>query len=234
MSVAEAFWEYAGLDLEECAPRDDEDGPRAAQALRARARAAGLPAGEEDAWEEAFQRIFVDRVEPALPRDRPLALLDYPRGVRCLARERPGTPWNERWELYVNGIETANCFTEETDTEKLSAYFCEEERRKEKALVPHAIDREFLALYKEARGASPGSCARGIEAEIPQKSRSDFEELERKARFPPASGGNAPKSSGMSSGVALGFDRLLMAFCGEASIGGVILFPFSGIIGGST
>jgi lysyl-tRNA synthetase class 2 len=198
MSMAEAFWEYAGLDLEEFAPRDDEEAPRAAEALSARARAAGLPAGEAGSWEEAFQRIFVGRVEPALPRDRPLALLDYPRGVRCLARDIPGTPWNERWELYVDGIETANCFTEETEPQKLAAYFREQAARKEKALVPHAIDEEFPALYKNARGAGPGRA----------------------------------RDYGTFSGVALGFDRLLMAFCGEASIGGVILFPFSDIIGG--
>jgi lysyl-tRNA synthetase class 2 len=126
LSMAGAFRKYAGLDLETLAPKEDLNSPEAAQWLTSAARAAGLPAADGDTWEEAFNRVFVDCVEPALPKDKPLALLDYPRGVRCLARDIPGTPWSERWELYVDGIETANCFTEETSAEKVSAYFREE------------------------------------------------------------------------------------------------------------
>jgi lysyl-tRNA synthetase class 2 len=248
MTVAQAFREYAGLDLEALAPRDEAESLPAARELTVRARALGLPAREGDAWEEAFNRIFVGRVETALPRDKPLALLDYPRGVRCLARDIPGAPWKERWELYVNGLETANCFTEETSPDKVAAYFREEAALKEKALVPHAIDQGFLGLYANPREApefsgreagrtrrlsAPGSSAQGIEAEIPQAGisrKSPAEELQRIARSAPGTGGDAPQPSGQSSGVALGLDRLLMAFCGETSIGGVIFFPFSDIL----
>ena len=191
LTMAEAFREYAGLDLLALAPRETQEAPEATKRLTAAARAAGLPAADGDTWEEAFNRVFVDRVEPALPKDKPVVLLDYPRAVRCLARDIPGTPWNERWELYVDGMETANCFTEETSADKVTAYFRREAALKEKALVPHAIDEEFAALYTTAGEA-----------------------------------GGAP----MASGVALGLDRLIMAFCGEPSIGGVILFPFSDML----
>ncbi|MCL1817416.1 MAG: hypothetical protein FWG35_00705 [Spirochaetaceae bacterium] len=181
LTMAQAFADYAKLDLATLAPRESRDAPQAASLLTAKARELGLPCKDGDTWEEAFNRVFAGVVEPALPRDRPLVLLDYPREVRCLARDIPGTPWNERWELYVDGVETANCFTEETDTEKIAAFFREEAAKKEKALVRHAPDREFAALNGMPR----------------------------------------------CSGVALGLDRLIMAFCGENSLGGVILFPFS-------
>ena len=185
LTMAQAFKEYAGLDLEGAAPIDSRDSKEAAVQLRARARERGLPFREGDNWEEAFNRIFAGVVEPALPKDKPLALMDYPRGVRCLARDISGTPWNERWELYVNGMEIANCFTEETGAEKTAAFFREETQKKKNALVRHAIDEKLPRLC----GSLP-AC----------------------------------------SGAALGLDRLVMAFCGESSIGGVILFPFSDII----
>jgi lysyl-tRNA synthetase class 2 len=176
MTMAEAFREFAGFDLAPCSASD----------LAEQARRLGIRPGGEDDWETAFNRIFVDRVEPALPADRPLVLLDYPREVRCLAREIPGTPWRERWELYVSGIETANCYSEETDPGRVAAYFREEEARKARALVPHPADGKFVSLYRDGYP----SC----------------------------------------SGVAVGFDRLIMAFFGIPRIEGVILFPFSDIL----
>lgn len=186
MTMAEAFERYAGFDLTPFAPSSYEEEGEAALRLREKALSLGLACGEGDSWEAVFNRIFVDRVEGSLPKDRPVALLDYPRGVRCLARPRSGGPWCERWELYLGGVETANCFTEETDPARTGAYFREEARLKEKALVPHPPDAGF-----------PGLFAGGL---------------------PPC------------SGVAIGFDRLVMAFLGETSLGGVVFFPFQNIL----
>ncbi|MDR1932409.1 MAG: hypothetical protein LBQ57_06240 [Spirochaetales bacterium] len=226
MSMAQAFGQYAGLDLEEFCPREPAAAPEAARRLSARARGLGLPAGEGDAWEEAFNRVFAGVVEPALPRDKPLALTCYPRGVRCLAKDVPGTPWNERWELYACGMEIANCFTEEADAEKIAAYFREEAPLKEKALVPHAIDGDFTSLYAH-REKAPGR-ARDSSGNL-------FGASQKIAAYGPAAAeglpraADAPKSAD-TSGVAVGLDRLFMAFLGEEAIGGVILFPFSDII----
>jgi lysyl-tRNA synthetase class 2 len=154
MSMAQAFNEYAGLDLAALAPGDAASAPEAAAALTAKARSLGLPSQAGDTWEEAFNRVFAGVVEPALPKNKTLAILDYPREVRCLAKDIPGTPWNERWELYINGIETANCFTEETNPAKVAAYFREETERKKTALVPHRIDEDFIKLYQTSQNAA--------------------------------------------------------------------------------
>jgi lysyl-tRNA synthetase class 2 len=226
MSMAEAFEAYARVDLASFAPRGAAEAPASAKALTGEALGKGLPAKEGDSWEEAFNRIFVGAVEPALPRDRPLAILDYPRGVRCLARDIPGGPWNERWELYAGGMEIANCFTEEDDPDRVAAYFSVEAALKRKALVPHAVDGDFLALYANT-GEAPGRARdwRGARQPRPQgRGRSESAAPQGPV---PSAGRNAPKSS---SGVALGLDRLFMAILGEGSIGGVILFPFSDIL----
>ena len=81
-------------------------------------------------WEQAFHIVFLTLVEPLLPREKPLVLMDYPALVPTTARRKPGTPWAERWELYIDGVEVANCYTEETDPAALERLFA---RRSAKA-----------------------------------------------------------------------------------------------------
>ncbi len=147
MTMEEAFREFAGFDLASCAGAED---------ISEKAAGLGMRTDPADSWEEAFNRVFVDRVEPRLPRDRPLALMDYPAQVNCLAKRIPGTPWRERWELYVDGVETANCFTEETDPREVDAYFESEAAAKLTALVPHEPDEGFRRIYSAAPPACSG------------------------------------------------------------------------------
>ena len=140
MSVQEAFQRYAGFDLAR---------NLTAAALEERIRELGLsPSGEEADWEERFNRIFLTFVEPELPQDRPLVLMDYPSKLSCLAREKNGTPWRERWELYAGGIEIANCFSEETSPGKVRRFFAEETAKQSTGsnVIPDA-DEEFLRLF---------------------------------------------------------------------------------------
>ncbi len=178
LSMEEAFRRHAGIDLALC-----QDVERLAAA--ARDRGIAIPPG--CTWEEAFHIVFLTSVEPALTQNRPLVLLDYPALVPTTARRRAGTPWAERWELFIDGVEIANCYTEETDRKALETLLRKEEERKKASRVRHAIDVGLAAAFP------------------PQ--------------FPPV------------TGTALGVDRLEMVFSGEKSLGGVINFPFSDIVG---
>lgn len=136
MSMAEAVRIGAGIEIEGAFTPED---------LRRAARQAGVVVAEDATWEEAFNTLFLQLVEPALPVDRPLVLYDYPAGIPTLAKAIPGTPWSERWELYVAGMEIANCFTEETDPARILAYF-----RGASARVPDAkVDEDFLAIFEK-------------------------------------------------------------------------------------
>lgn len=65
---------------------------------------------------DRFDLDMVTRIEPALSRERPLFLVDYPAQAAALARCRPGAPpVAERWELYAGGLELANAYGELTD-----------------------------------------------------------------------------------------------------------------------
>ncbi len=131
LTMGEAFRQFADLDLDRCAD---------AEVLRGEARRRGIPCGGDEPWDDVFHRIFLTLVEPELPADRPLVLLDYPGTIPTLARRKPESLCAERWELYIAGLELANCYTEETDPGRLEEFIRAESAKKEGCRVPHAID----------------------------------------------------------------------------------------------
>ena len=110
LSMAEAFAERLQVDLRQLTESGRES-------LAEVARSIDLSVTDEDREEDLFHKIFLSAVEPHLPADRALILYDYPALIPTLARKKPRTPWAERWELYMAGVEIANCYSEETDPE---------------------------------------------------------------------------------------------------------------------
>jgi lysyl-tRNA synthetase class 2 len=172
ITMEEAFTRWAGFSLFEAA----ESGT-----LMDEARKLALDPPPELDTAALYDLIFIHAVEPALPRDRAVAIMDYPAFVPCLAKKSRDGKTVERWELYVRGIELANCYSEETDPGEVRRYFEREGRLKNRAaLVPHRIDGDYWRNL-----------------------------------LPPC------------SGVAMGLDRLIMAFNGKSSIDSVLPFPMS-------
>ena len=120
ITMEEAMKEYAGVDLIKAQDIDF---------LRAEAERLGLLLPDEESWEDTFNRIFLTFVEPSLPKDREVYLRDYPKQIECLAKDYPDKPYKMRWEMYIKGIEVANCYTEETDREKIRSYYDKEQKR---------------------------------------------------------------------------------------------------------
>ncbi|MDR2480231.1 MAG: LysR family transcriptional regulator [Treponema sp.] len=145
ITVAEAFGRWAGFDLFEAA----ENG-----GMETEARRLGLEPPPGAGPGELYDLIFIHAVEPNLKTQRPIALLDYPAFVPCLARRRTDKNGKketaERWELYYNGIELANCYSEETSPEKVRAFFENESAAKERrALVRHRIDANYWKVFMD-------------------------------------------------------------------------------------
>ena len=188
LTVAEAFAEWAGFDLYQAA--------ESADAMEAQARRLGLNPPPGLSVHELYDIIFIHAVEPKLPLSRPVALMDYPAFVPCLAKQSPGGKTVERWELYARGIELANCFTEETRADEVRRFFENEKAAKEKtALVRHAVDEDYWKLFA-------GGDSSPAENVFPAGNL-----------FPPC------------SGVAMGLDRLIMVLCGRKTLDGVLPFP---------
>jgi len=84
-----------------------------------------------------FDEIMVTLIEPSLPRNRPVILKDYPAEMAALARLKQGDPTvAERFELYVNGLELANGFSELIDPTEQRERFMEANCRRSQAGVP--------------------------------------------------------------------------------------------------
>ncbi len=66
--------------------------------------------------EGTFNELMAFSIEPRLGHKRPQFLFDYPVELGALARKNPCDPTvAERFELYINGIELVNAFSELTD-----------------------------------------------------------------------------------------------------------------------
>ena len=113
LTVREAVRRYAeGLDLDELQnPRD----------LRRAATELGLIIPGPESWDDTFNRIFINFVETSLSKDHPVCLTDYPRQIECLAEAKGN--YRRRWELYIGGIEVANCYLEERDADVARDYY---------------------------------------------------------------------------------------------------------------
>jgi lysyl-tRNA synthetase class 2 len=144
ISVGEAFSRWAGFDLYEAA--------NCTGGMEAEARRLGLemPPGLDNA--AVYDLIFVDKVEPALSREKPVVLVDYPAFVPCLAKKSGDGNTVERWELYIRGIELANCYSEETDPQAVREFFQQEKSAKERsALVRHRVDEDYWKIFLPKR-----------------------------------------------------------------------------------
>ncbi|TRO80256.1 EF-P lysine aminoacylase GenX [Trichloromonas acetexigens] len=131
LTVAEAFTRYGSLPLDEALAT------------------------------ERFDEIIALEIEPRLGTERPTFLLDYPATHAALARRKPENPQlAERFELYIQGMELANAFSELTDPDEQRRRFEQEEaERRRLGKTPYPTPEKFLselALLPEAAGIALG------------------------------------------------------------------------------
>lgn len=117
LSLAEAFRRYAPLSLTEAMDKG------------------------------CFEETLVSSVEPRLGQECPVFLCDYPASQASLARLHPENPTiAERFELYCNGVELANGFTELTDAkEQRHRFELEQDYIRAQGRTPPPMPEPFLA-----------------------------------------------------------------------------------------
>lgn len=142
ISVAEAFAQYAGLELD----RYLEDKAAFAAAIAE----AGIRVAPDDAWDDLFFRVMAEKIEPYLGFGAPTILYNYPSSMASLSRKSPeNSRYAERFELYVCGIELANAFSELTDTKEQRARFTQEMLDKQALYgFSYPLDEDFLAALE--------------------------------------------------------------------------------------
>ena len=116
-----------------------------------------------EAWDQdRFDFDMTTKIEPNLPKE-PLFLTDYPAPAASLARLKADDPrMAERWELYVDGLELANAFTELTDPiEQRRRFECARAERRTLGEADYPLDEAFLDAL--ARMPPSGGVALGVD-----------------------------------------------------------------------
>jgi elongation factor P--(R)-beta-lysine ligase len=112
---------------------------------------------------DRFDRDLIEKIEPNLPRDVPVILKDYPADCCALARLKPDNPSvAERWELYLDGVEIANAYSELTDPDEQRERFERWAAQRQALGKPvYALDEEFINCLNTLPPS--GGCALGID-----------------------------------------------------------------------
>ena len=150
LTYRDAFVQYAGLD-----PHTSTIQQLQAKVQQLGIDVSGLNDTEKDPW---LDLLMTHVVEPALPRDCPVFIYDYPASQAALARIRQDDPpVAERFELYIYGMELANGFHELTDAQEQRQRFEADNRARQAAgLDPMPIDAQFLAALEAGLPACAG------------------------------------------------------------------------------
>jgi lysyl-tRNA synthetase class 2 len=97
-----------------------------------------------------FEEVLTEYVEPHLGVDKPVFLYDYPAPLAALARLKQNDPSvAERFELYIDGMELANGFSELICPHEQRRRFDEAQKaRAEKNLSGYIMPERFLAAVE--------------------------------------------------------------------------------------
>lgn len=136
LSVAEAFQKYAHIPSEHVFDRD---------LFIKSAKTKGYNV-DDAGYEEVFSQIYGHEIEPNLGvHGMPTLLYDYPSEFAATARLNADGRTAARFDVYIEGIELGNCYTELTDPEQTRIRFAkQQERRKKLGKIDYPIDKGFI------------------------------------------------------------------------------------------
>jgi lysyl-tRNA synthetase class 2 len=110
----------------------------------------------EDTWNDLFFKVFIQEVEPGMGAERPYFIKDWPSSISTMAK-RTGERKVERFELYINGLEIANGYTELLDPREQRRRFEEDNlERKRLGKDTFPVDEEFLSALRSVKGPLAG------------------------------------------------------------------------------
>lgn len=138
VSMLTLIQETTGVDLSEMT----------AQEAHQAAKDLGLSLDPKAKWGQVVEEIFAEKGEPTLIQ--PTFVTEFPRDISPLAKAHPENDrLTERFELFVNGIELANGFSELTDPLDQRARFEEQVTAKQDGDdEAHAMDEDFLTALE--------------------------------------------------------------------------------------
>ncbi|MCX7965961.1 MAG: hypothetical protein N2596_04990 [Syntrophorhabdaceae bacterium] len=96
----------------------------------------------KDTWNDIFFKIFFQEIEPAIKEDRLYFVLDWPESISSMAKTK-GANKVQRFEMYINGLEIANGYSELMDSKRLK------ERLKKENMKRKKLGKEMFVYDKD-------------------------------------------------------------------------------------
>jgi lysyl-tRNA synthetase class 2 len=105
-----------------------------------------------------FFKLYVQEIEGTLTKDAPYFIIDWPTLISTMAKEKTGFPGKaERFELYIQGLEIANGYTELLDPGVQRKRFLEDnETRRRLGKTTFDVDETFLEALSMLKGSYAG------------------------------------------------------------------------------
>lgn len=141
ITVAAAFEKYSGIDTETMLDSGK---------LKAKGKEKGYQVSDKTTWEEIWNQIIANEIEPNLGKTGPTILYDYPVAQAALSKKKASDPrFAERFEVFMAGLELGNCFSELTDwREQERRCLADLAERKALGRTEFPMDTDFIEALK--------------------------------------------------------------------------------------
>ncbi len=109
----------------------------------------GLTLTADDSFDDAFFRIWLEKIEPYFDFDIFTIVKFYPPSQAALSKIN-NEGWADRFEIYWKGMELGNAFCELTGSKALKArWTAENSKRVAQGKSPHPLDLELISLNEK-------------------------------------------------------------------------------------
>lgn len=149
LTVAQAFKKWSHINFDEFF--DFNHAKRIA-------RKKGYRVEQKTTWEEIFNQIFLNEVEPNLGRGVPTILYEFPSIMGALAKKKDSdSRFAERFEFYIEGLELGDCYSELTDSKEQNERFKSELKEiKRLGKTMYEYDHDFIEALNVGLPACSG------------------------------------------------------------------------------
>lgn len=138
----ESLYSELGVNL-----RESPEVPELEEACRRFA----IPTNSSDSWDDLFFKLWLNKAEQLLPKDRPVIVFRYPPSQAALSvieTDSDQSRWARRFEIFIGGLELANAFEELTDPVEQRHRFEKDMRLRSKvygeSFPVSPIDEDFI------------------------------------------------------------------------------------------
>lgn len=155
ISVAQAFQKFANIDTETLLLEEK---------LLSASKKKGYTIEADTTWEQIYNQIMFNEVEPHLGTNTPTFLYDYPISQAALSKKKVNDPrFAERFEVFLAGFELGNAFSELTDwKEQEQRCLADLALRRILGKTDFGMDTDFIDALKMGMPPS-GGMAMGVD-----------------------------------------------------------------------